>query len=76
MHRLHDECPLLSKQDYLLFSYTAAGFDSSTIGMLFGNLSADALHMRRSRLRRAIKENNPPSLSDFLSILNMRQGEC
>lgn len=72
MHRLSTECPDLSKQDYLLFSYTAAGFDRSTIGMLFGNLSADALHTRRSRLRKALKSINPPSLQDFLGLLDKR----
>lgn len=72
MKKLSSECPNLSKQDYLLFSYTAAGFDSSTIGMLFGNLSADALHTRRSRLRKALKSINPMSLQDFLGLLDRR----
>ena len=72
MQRLYSECPNLTKQDYLLFSYSAAGFKRSTIGMLLGNLSSDAIHTRRSRLRKAIKTINPPSLQDFLTLIDMR----
>ena len=72
MTRLHAECPNLQKRDYLLFSYTAAGFDLTTIGMLLGNLSADAVHMRRYRLRKALREMNPPSLQDFLEVLALK----
>ena len=72
MRRLYSECPNLTKQDYLLFSYSAAGFERATIGMLLGNLSADAIHMRRSRLRKAIRAINPPSIQDFLNLIEMR----
>jgi len=72
MTRLHAECPHLQKRDYLLFSYTAAGFDLTTIGMLLGNLSADAVHMRRYRLRKALREMNPPSLQTFLDVLDLK----
>ena len=72
MTRLHSECPNLQKSDYLLFSYTAAGFDLTTIGMLLGNLSPDAVHMRRYRLRKALREIDPPSLQAFLEVLDPR----
>ena len=72
MAQLHSECPNLQKCDYLLFSYTAAGFDLTTIGMLLGNLSADAIHMRRSRLRKTLREINPPSLQAFLDVLDLK----
>lgn len=72
MMRLHAECPNLQKRDYLLFSYTAACFDLTTIGMLLGNLSADAVHMRRYRLRKALREINPPSLQAFLDIIDLK----
>ena len=72
MTRLHSECPNLQKRDYLLFSYTAACFDLSTIGMLLGNLSADAVHMRRYRLRNTLREIKPPSLEVFLDILDCK----
>lgn len=72
MTRLHTECPTLHKRDYLLFSYTAAGFDLTTVGMLLGNLSADAVHMRRYRLRKALREVNPPSLQAFLEVLDIK----
>ena len=72
MSRLRAECPNLQKRDYLLFSYTAANFDLATIGMLLGNLSADAVHMRRYRLRNALREINPPSLDAFIDILDVR----
>ena len=72
MTRLHSECPNLQKSDYLLFSYTAAGFDLTTIGMLLGNLSPDAVHMRRYRLRKALREINPPSLQAFLEVLDLK----
>lgn len=72
MSRLRAECPNLQKRDYLLFSYTAASFDLTTIGMLLGNLSADAVHMRRYRLRNALREINPPSLDAFIDILDVR----
>ena len=69
---LHKECPNLQKRDYLLFSYTAACFNQTTIGMLLGNLSADAVHMRRYRLRKILREINPPSLQAFLDILDLK----
>lgn len=72
MTRLHAECPKLQKRDYLLFSYTAACFDLTTIGMLLGNLSADAVHMRRYRLRKALRKINPPSLQAFLDIMDLK----
>lgn len=72
MKRLREECPDLPKQDYLLFSYTAAKFDNSTIGMLLGNISADAIHMRRSRLRKYLRSHQSPSSDDFLQILEIR----
>ena len=72
MTRLHSECPNLQKSDYLLFSYTAAGFDLTTIGMLLGNLSPDAVHMRRYRLRKALREIDPPSLQAFLEVLDLK----
>jgi hypothetical protein len=72
MTRLHSECPYLQKSDYLLFSYTAAGFDLTTIGMLLGNLSADAIHTRRYRLRKALRDINPPSLQAFLNVLGLK----
>ena len=72
MSRLYSECPTLFKRDYLLFSYTAAGFDLTTIGMLLGNLSADAVHMRRYRLRKVLRDINPPSLQAFLEVLDIR----
>ncbi len=72
MTRLHAECPNLQNRDYLLFSYTAACFDLTTIGMLLGNLSADAVHMRRYRLRKVLREINPPSLQSFMDILDVR----
>lgn len=72
MTLLHKECPNLQKRDYLLFSYTAACFDQTTIGMLLGNLSADAVHMRRYRLRKVLREINPPSLQAFLDILDLK----
>lgn len=72
MTRLRSECPNLQKRDYLLFSYTAASFDLTTIGMLLGNLSADAVHMRRYRLRKALREINPPSLHAFLDVLDLK----
>ena len=72
MTQLHSECPNLQKRDYLLFSYTAAEFDLTTIGMLLGNLSPDAVHMRRYRLRKTLREINPPSLQAFLDILGVK----
>ena len=72
MKRLREECPDLPKQDYLLFSYTAAKFDNSTIGMLLGNISTDAIHMRRSRLRKYFRTHELPFSDNFLQVLEMR----
>ena len=72
MTQLHSECSNLKKSDYLLFSYTAAGFDLTTIGMLLGNLSPEAVHMRRYRLRKALREIDPPSLQAFLGVLDLK----
>ena len=69
MKRLREECPDLPKNDRRLFAYTVAGFDKSTICMLLGNISSDALNMRRSRIRKYLKTKNPPSLLFFLDKL-------
>lgn len=66
MTRLRNECPDLSKNDRMLFAYTVARFDKSTICMLQGNISSDALNTRRTRMRKYLKSMNPPSLSFFL----------
>ena len=69
MERLREECLDLPKNDRRLFAYTVAGFDKSTICMLLGNISSDALNMRRSRIRKYLKTKNPPSLALFLDKL-------
>ena len=59
MKRLDACCPNLNDKDRRLFAYTVAEFDRTTICMLLGNISVDALNMRRSRLRKVFH-----SLSD------------
>lgn len=66
MARLREECPDLPKNDRMLFAYTVAGFDKTTICMLLGNISPEALNMRRSRLRKYLRTQAPPSLDLFL----------
>lgn len=66
MRKLREECPDLPKNDRMLYAYTVSGFDKTTICMLLGNISSDALNMRRSRLRKNLKMLNPPSLKFFL----------
>ena len=66
MAKLREECPGLPKNDRMLYAYTVSGFDKTTICMLLGNISPDALNMRRSRLRKNLKTLNPPSLAFFL----------
>ena len=66
MAKLREECPGLPKNDRMLYAYTVSGFEKTTICMLLGNISPDALNMRRSRLRKNLKTLNPPSLAFFL----------
>ena len=71
MTRLREECPDLPKNDRMLFAYTVAGFDKTTICMLLGNISPEALNMRRSRLRKYLRTQAPPSLDLFLRKITL-----
>ena len=71
MRKLREECPDLPKNDWMLFAYTVAGFDKTTICMLLGNISPEALNMRRSRLRKNLKTLEPPSLGFFLDKISL-----
>lgn len=71
MARLREECPDLPKNDRMLFAYTVAGFDKTTICMLLGNISPEALNMRRSRLRKYLRTQAPPSLDLFLRKITL-----
>ena len=76
MTRLREECPGLPKNDRMLFAYTVAGFDKTTICMLLGNISSDALNTRRSRLRNYLRTQAPPSLDFFLEQFAVAASSC
>ena len=54
--------------DYRLFCYSVAGFDSTTIALIM-DTSVDAVYMRRSRLRKLVSGSDYPQRDTYLGLL-------
>lgn len=66
---LRKDFPSFARGDYRLFSYYVAGFSTKTISIIVGDLSADAIYMRKSRMKRIIETSNCPRRESYLEYL-------
>lgn len=68
MMSLRHEMPDLRELDYIIFCYFAVGFDATVISYLVDK-SINTIYIRKSRIRSAVEEANPPHRDSFLEIL-------
>lgn len=68
MSNLRCEIPCLKELDYVIFSYFVIGFDATTISYLVDK-SINTVYIRKSRIKDAIEELNPPHKDEFLEVL-------
>lgn len=69
MDQFRQDYPSFSEQDYRLFCYYVAGFSTKTISIIVRNLSADAIYMRKSRMKKHIQESDCPRRETYLEYL-------
>ena len=69
MDHFREDFPSLNEQDYRLFCYYVAGFSTKTISIIVHDLSADALYMRKSRMKKVIQESDCPRRERYLEFL-------
>ena len=61
--------PGFSELDYRLFCYYVAGFSTKTISIIVNGLSADAIYMRKSRMKRIIENSDETKRNLYLEFL-------
>ena len=61
--------PNFSEIDYRLFCYYVAGFSTKTISIIIKGLSADAIYMRKSRMKRIIENSDETKRNLYLEFL-------
>lgn len=61
--------PTFTNDDYRLFCYYVAGFSTKTISIIVGDLSADAIYMRKGRMKRIIEKSSSPRRESYLEYL-------
>ena len=59
MSRFRKDYPNLTRRDYLLMSFIVAGFDATTISVVFDATSVDSVRMKKMRLKRTILKAQP-----------------
>ena len=59
MSRFRQDYPNLTQKDYLLMSFIVAGFDATTIAVIFDAVSIESVRMKKSRLKKAIQAAEP-----------------
>ncbi len=69
MDQFRQDYPSFSEQDYRLFCYYVASFSTKTISIIVRNLSADAIYMRKSRMKKHIQESDCPRRETYLEYL-------
>ena len=67
--QFRQDYPSFSEQDYRLFCYYVAGFSTKTISIIVHDLSADAIYMRKSRMKKHILESECPRRETYLEYL-------
>lgn len=71
VQKLRDEVTDLKEIDYKIFAFTLVGFDVTTISHLL-DMSINAVHVRKTRIRKHIEDLGPVHKAEFLEIMNNR----
>ena len=71
VQKLRNEVTGLKETDYKIFSFTLVGFDVTTISHLL-DMSINAVHIRRTRMRKHIEDLNPVHKAEFMETLSSR----
>ena len=71
VQKLRDEVTDLKEIDYKIFAFTLVGFDVTTISHLL-DMSINAVHVRKTRMRKHIEDLNPVHKAEFLEAMNNR----
>ena len=71
VQKFRDEITNMKEIDYKIFSFTLVGFDVTTISHLL-NMSINAVHVRRTRMRKCIEDINPAHKAEYLEILSSK----
>lgn len=69
MDHFREDFPSFNEQDYRLFCYYVAGFSTKTISIIVHDMSADAIYMRKSRMKKHIQESDCPRRETYLEYL-------
>ena len=69
MTSFRNDFPGFSEQDYRLFCYYVAGFTTKTISIIISGLSADAIYMRKSRMKKIIENSDCLHKDSYLEYL-------
>ncbi len=69
MDHFREDFPAFNEEDYRLFCYYVAGFSTKTIFIIVRDSSADAIYMRKSRMKKTIQESDCPRRSYYLEFL-------
>ena len=69
MDHFREDFPSFNEQDYRLFCYYVAGFSTKTISIIVHDMSADAIYMRKSRMKKHILESECPRQETYLEYL-------
>ena len=71
VQKLRNEVNDLKEIDYKIFSLTLVGFDVTTISHLL-DMSINAVHVRRTRMRKHIENMNPIHKVEFIETLSSK----
>ena len=71
VQKLRDEVTDLKEIDYKIFAFTLVGFDVTTISHLL-DMSINAVHVRKTRMRKHIEDLNPVHKAEFMETLSSR----
>ena len=69
MDQFRQDYPSFNEKDYRLYCYYVAGFSTKTISIIVRDMSADAIYMRKSRMKKAIQESDCHRRRRYLEFL-------
>ncbi len=66
---LEDDFPNLGPADFKLFCYLTVGFDNDLIAELLGLSGKNPLYLRKTRLKKRLKESRSPHRDLYLALI-------
>lgn len=70
MKHFREDFPNYSEADYRFVSYLFAGFDATTISIILGMPSVDAVYMKKSRIKKTILNSEATYKQEYLEIIS------